>query len=72
MLSLTIDFLAKSTKTGECKKSEDGEFPPTEGSPYVLLTHESCDSYRKTIYELMISLGGVMVQWYPSTSIGTL
>ena len=30
------------------KKSEDGEFLATGGPPYILLTPESCDSYRKT------------------------
>ena len=40
-------FLSRCTKTGGYKKSEDGEFPATEG-PHILLTPESCDSYRKT------------------------
>ena len=31
------------------KRSEDGEFLATGGPPYILLTPESCDSYRKTI-----------------------
>ena len=26
---------SKCTKTGGYEKSEDGEFPPTEGSPYI-------------------------------------
>ena len=33
--SLTNRFLSRCTKTGGYKKSEDGEFPPTEGSPYI-------------------------------------
>ena len=41
-------FLSSCTKTGEYKKSEDGEFLATGGPPYILLTPESCDSYRKT------------------------
>ena len=41
-------FLIKCTKTGGYKKSEDEELPATGGSPYILLTPESCDSYRKT------------------------
>ena len=28
-------FLSSCTKTGGYEKSEDGEFPPTEGSPYI-------------------------------------
>ena len=40
-------FLSKCTKTGGYK-SEDGEFLATGGPPYILLTSESCDSYRKT------------------------
>ena len=28
-------FLSRCTKTGRYEKSEDGEFPPTEGSPYI-------------------------------------
>ena len=47
--NLTIDFLVVCTKTGGYEKSEDGEFPATGGPPYILLTPESCDSYRKTI-----------------------
>ena len=34
------------------EKSEDGEFPPTEGSPYILLTPRSCDLYRITNYNV--------------------
>ena len=30
-----LRFLSRSTKTGEYEKSEDEEFPPTEGSPYI-------------------------------------
>ena len=30
-----LDFLVYCTKTGEYKKSEDGEFPPTEGPHYI-------------------------------------
>ena len=41
-------FLSCLTKTGGYKKSEDGEFLATGGPPYILLTPESCDSYRKT------------------------
>ena len=37
-----------STKTGEYKKSDDGEFPPTEESSYIHLTPRSCDLYRVT------------------------
>ena len=47
-------FLSSCTKTGGYKKSEDGEFPATGGPPYILLTPESCDSYRKTNLRLMI------------------
>ena len=32
------------------EKSEDGEFPPTEGSPYIHLTPRSCDLYRIANY----------------------
>ena len=42
-------FLSKCTKTGGYEKSEDGEFPATGGPPYILLTPESCDSYRMTL-----------------------
>ena len=41
-----IDFLVRSTKTGEYKKSEDGRFPPTEWTSYILLTPRSGDLYR--------------------------
>ena len=41
-------FLSNCNKTGGYKKSEDGEFPATGGPPYILLTPESCDFYRKT------------------------
>ena len=46
-----IDFLVSCTKTGEYEKSEDGGFPPTEVSPYILLTLRSCDLYRMTNYD---------------------
>ena len=42
-------FLSRCTKTGGYKKSEDGEFLATGGSPYILLTPESCDSYGMTL-----------------------
>ena len=38
--------------TGEYKKSEDGDFLPTEGSPYILLTPKSCDLYMITNYNV--------------------
>ena len=47
-------FPSRSTKTGGYEKSEDGEFPATGGPPYILLTPESCDSYRKTNLRKMI------------------
>ena len=34
------------------EKSEDLDFPPTEGSPYILLTPRSCDLYRITNYNV--------------------
>ena len=46
--SYLLRFLSICIKTGEYEKSEDGEFLATGGPPYILLTHESCDSYRKT------------------------
>ena len=52
--NLTIDFLVDVLRTGGYKKSEDGEFPATGGPPYILLTLESCDSYRKTMLWKMI------------------
>ena len=33
-----LRFLSSSTKTGGYEKSEDGEFLPMEGSPYIPLT----------------------------------
>ena len=47
-----LDFLVGSTKTEGYEKSEDGEFPPTEGPPYILLTPRSCDLYRMTNYDI--------------------
>ena len=47
-----LRFLSSSTKTGGYEKSEDGEFPPTEGSPYILLTPRSCDLYMITNYDI--------------------
>ena len=43
-------FLRSCSKTWGYKKSEDVEFPATRGLPYILLSPESCDSYRKPIY----------------------
>ena len=47
-----LRFLSSSTKTSGYEKSEDGEFPPTEGSPYILLTPRSCDLYMITNYDI--------------------
>ena len=43
-------FLSRCTNTGGYKKSEDGEFLATGGPPYILLTPESCDSYKKNYF----------------------
>ena len=52
LCSYLLRFLSSSTKTGEYEKSEDGEFPPTEGSPYTLLTPRSGDLYMITNYDM--------------------
>ena len=43
-----LRFLSRSTKTGEYKKSEDGEFLAIGGPLFILLTPRSCDLYRIT------------------------
>ena len=40
-------FLSSFTTIGGYEKGEDGEFLATGGPPYILLTPESYDSYRK-------------------------
>ena len=38
------------------KKSEDGDFPSFRGQVFILLTLESCDSYRLFWKVLLVSL----------------
>ena len=52
LIPYLLGFLSSDAKTGEYKKSEDGEFPPTEGSPYILLTPRLCDLYMITNYDV--------------------
>ena len=47
--NLTIDFLVVVLRQEGTRRVRMGSFLATGGSPYILLTPESCDSYRKTI-----------------------
>ena len=52
LIPYLLRFPSRSIETGEYEKSENGEFPPTEGSPYIVLTPRSCDLYRMTNYNI--------------------
>ena len=46
--NLTMDFLVVVLRQEGTRRVRIRSFPATGGPPYILLTPESCDSYRKT------------------------
>ena len=44
-------------------KSEDGDFPSYRGQVFILLTPESCDSYRKFLQVLLTLVPGMLLKF---------